>query len=208
MRLILSLSLCLALSACASVSEKIPTVKVERKKPKIVRQVSYSDPVVQKAEAAMVCDNANMRARAADKNSKNDTARVLILEEGSRSNTILADVEVNCREYFQSKAYGAPAQPSRAIFEDTQVVATKTLYSNAPVPTPKPHPIILKQDETENDAAAGHFYAVAPGDTLYAIARENCTSVNAISKLNKISDPTMIDRGQILRLPATKCNKR
>jgi len=51
----------------------------------------------------MVCENDNMRGRAADRNMKNDMARVLILEEGGRSSNVIADVEVNCRDYFQSQ---------------------------------------------------------------------------------------------------------
>ena len=68
----------LGLSACASVTDNIPTVKIERKKPKVIKttQANYTTPKVHKAEAALVCENDNMRARSTDRNLKNDTARV------------------------------------------------------------------------------------------------------------------------------------
>ena len=116
---------CLAMTACSTVTDKIPTVKIERKKPKVIQttQANYTAPKVHKAEAALVCENENMRARSADKNLKNDTARVLVLEEGGRSSNIIADVEVNCRDYFQSTRYTnarqntiAPLSPPQAVY--------------------------------------------------------------------------------------------
>ena len=199
----LALLLTFGLTACSSVSEKIPTVKIERKKPKIVKQVSYTAPVVQKAEAAMVCDNDNMRARAADKDKNNDTARVLILEEGNRSSQILADVEVNCRDYFASSQHSKShaAQATNAVFAKPIASSTHALPGSVPAPNPKPtlpSPV----------AGEGYFYTIKKGDTLYQIARENCTSVLSIAQLNNIADPTLIDLGQTLRLPTAKCNSR
>ena len=43
---------------------------------------------------------------------------------------------------------------------------------------------------------------------MYGIARENCSSVKDIARLNGISDPTKIEIHQIIRLPAQKCNAR
>ena len=199
----LALLLTFGLTACSSVSEKIPTVKIERKKPKIVKEVSYSAPAVQKAEAAMVCDNDNMRARAADKDKNNDTARVLILEEGNRSSQVLADVEVNCRDYFASSQHSNSyvAQTTNAVYAEPIPSSTHTLPISVPAPSPKPAlPLPV--------AAEGYFYTIKKGDTLYQIARENCTSVSSIARLNSIADPTLIDLGQTLRLPTAKCNSR
>jgi len=174
------------LTACSTVTDNIPTVKIERKKKTNpvtvvetqhqIHQASYSAPKVQKAEAAMVCENDNMRRRAADRDLKNDMARVLILEEGGRSSNIIADVEVNCRDYFQSQ------------------------YQSF-------NPQIIKAS-TRVEAADGYYYSIKKGDTLYGIARENCSSVKDISQLNGIADPTKIEIHQIIRLPAKKCNAR
>ena len=51
----------LGLSACTSVTDNIPTVKIERKKPKVIQttQANYTAPKVHKAEAALVCENDN-----------------------------------------------------------------------------------------------------------------------------------------------------
>jgi len=90
----LVLTLAGGLSACSTVTDNIPTVKIERKAKRVktvetrhqVQAASYTAPKVQKAEAAMVCENDNMRGRAADRDMKNDMARVLILERAVISN--------------------------------------------------------------------------------------------------------------------------
>lgn len=219
---LLALSLAGGLSACSTVTENIPTVKIERKKAKRVKtvetrhhvqQASYTAPKVQKAEAAMVCENDNMRGRAADRNMKNDVARVLILEEGGRSSNIIADVEVNCRDYFEDQA----SRSARTV----ETIPTYTLTQSAPTPVyspqtnkrviaapaPRAKPIAAKA-VTKVKAADGYFYSIQKGDTLYGIARDNCASVKDISRLNGISDPTKIEIHQIIRLPVKKCNAR
>ncbi len=193
------LSLSGGLSACSTVTDNIPTVKIERKpkRVKTVQAVSYAPPKVQRAEAAMVCDNDNMRNRAADRNSNNDTARVLILEENQRSSNIIADVEVNCRDYFQSATYKTHPQgttSARPIIIDLK-------------PVIKPEAQVIKA-VTQTQPSEGYFYAIKKGDTLYRIARDNCTSVKDISTLNRISDPSGLDINQIIRLPAKTCNAR
>ncbi len=146
----------------------------------------------------MVCENANMRAKAADKNMNNDTARVLILEEGKRSSNVLADVEINCRDYFISprRTHAEPEVTQAVYSQPTSDYVTTVPTPRTKAPAPKPL------------AAEGYFYTVRKGDTLYQIARENCSTVKSIASLNGIADPTMIDRGQVLRLPASKCNAR
>ena len=245
--LISSLTLTFAggLSACSTVTDNIPTVKIERKKKtkrvetvetrQTVQHASYSTPKVQKAEAAMVCDNDNMRNRAADGNMKNDMARVLILEEGGRSSNIIADVEVNCRDYFQSEqsrtiraVSTAPAYTvtqSAPAYTVTQPVPAYTVTQSAPMPayTPQsrqtviaaPAPVVTQRTRPQTikasariEAAAGYYYSIKRGDTLYGIARENCSSVKDIARLNGIADSTKIEVNQIIRLPAQKCNAR
>jgi len=226
----LALTLAGGLSACSTVTDNIPTVKIERKKNKRVKtvethhqiqQASYSAPKVQKAEAAMVCENDNMRSRAADRNMKNDMARVLILEEGGRSSNIIADVEVNCRDYFQSQR-ATSVRP--ATVRTVQSDPAYTVTQSAPMPayTPQNYRTVITapaptasrtQPRTVNastrvEAADGYYYSIKRGDTMYSIARDNCSSVNDIARLNNIADPTKIETRQIIRLPAKKCNAR
>ena len=49
--------------------------------------------------------------------------------------------------------------------------------------------------------AQGQLYKVRPGDTLAAIAAKHDTTVNAIMRLNKITDPNVIRPGQQLEMP-------
>lgn len=221
----LALTLSGGLSACSTVTDNIPTVKIERKAKRVktvetrhtVQQASYTAPKVQRAEAAMVCENDNMRGRAADRNMKNDMARVLVLEEGGRASNVIADVEVNCRDYFEHQQ----SQSTRAV----ENVPTYTVQQSAPTPvySPQTHRTIIAapapsiavgaqprivKAATKVQAADGYYYSIKRGDTLYGIARDNCASVKDISRLNGISDPTKIEIHQIIRLPAKKCNAR
>ena len=221
----LALTLSGGLTACSTVTENIPTVKIERKAKRVktvetrhtIHQASYSAPKVQRAEAAMVCENDNMRGRAADRNMKNDMARVLILEEGGRASNVIADVEVNCRDYFEHQQSRSTRTIDNVPTYTVQHSAPTPVYSpqsNGPIiaaPAPftatRTNPKIVKAS-TEVQAADGYFYSIKRGDTLYGIARENCSTVKDISRLNGISDPTKIEVHQIIRLPAKKCNAR
>lgn len=167
---------------------------------------------VQKAEAAMVCDNENMRSRANDRNSKNDTARVLILEEGGNNSNIIADVQVNCRDYFKSVDYQGSPQPqyvpqasyTPATYEAPQ---PETQIIRRPAPESQPRNIQASaQTELSAARSGGFLYTVRKGDTLYNIARVNCTSVKHLTALNNLDDATLIDIDQVLHLPATRCN--
>ena len=223
----LALTLAGGLTACSTVTDNIPTVKVERKKKTKriktveaqhqVQHASYSSHKVQKAEAAMVCENDNMRSRASDRNMKNDMARVLILEEGGRSSNIIADVEVNCRDYFQAQRSNSvrtvQTTPSYTAVQSAPMPAytpqaqRTVIAAPAPAIAPRAKPQTIKAS-TRIEAADGYYYSIKRGDTMYGIARENCSSVKDIARLNGISDPTKIEIHQIIRLPAQKCNAR
>lgn len=47
----------------------------------------------------------------------------------------------------------------------------------------------------------GEWYEVQPGDTLFAIAQEYNTTVEALIRLNNITTPNLIYPGERLRLP-------
>lgn len=218
----LSFAFFIALTGCSSVTDKIPTVKIERKKPKVIKsvQANYTAPKVEQAEAAMVCENDNMRSRAQDQNSKNDTARVLILEEGGRSSNVIADVEVNCRDYFQSarsrQFVSAPRVISSLPLQQTSYVTSQSIQASPkqpeiqrlvrPITRPQQGRVLKTSSQVK--AADGYYYSIKKGDTMYRIAKDNCSSVKDISELNGIYDPTKIEIHQIIRLPAKKCNAR
>lgn len=229
-KLFVSLSIfaiCATLPACSSVSDGLPVVKLERKKPQTIsaQSASYISPSpigsgssVQQAEAAIVCENDNMRTRAADKNKKNDSARVLILEDTENSSSqVVGDIVVNCREYFANKAAGIiPANYGANTYaappQRHQVVEPRPVYSQlAPVPSVQPQ---LKPASTttrtrsrvNQTETSGLFYSVKRGDSLYRIAVNHCTSVDAIARLNNIDDPTSIDVDDILRMPVGDCD--
>ena len=209
-----------ALMGCSSVAEKIPTVKIERKKPKVIKtvQTNYEAPKVHKAEAAMVCENDNMRSRAQDNNFKNDNARVLILEEGDRSSNIIADVEVNCRDYFQSTSthqvvsnnnfYQASSHTTYTTPQPIAAEPVRPQTQRIVQPSSRPQQARVIKTSSHVQAAEGYFYSIKKGDTLYRIDQDNCSSVDDISTLNGISDPTRIEVHQIIRLPSTKCNAK
>jgi len=203
----------LGLTACVSVTDRIPTVKIERKKPKIIKNVAtnFQSPTVQPAEAAIVCENDNMRRRSSDGNLNNDMARVLILEESSRSSNVIADIEVNCRDYFRNNTRRVlTSQPlttsaTPTVYTSSRVIQTQTLPIQQNIPAPQAK--IIKASSNVQ-AADGYYYSIKKGDTLYRIAEENCASVKDLSSLNGISDPAKIEIHQIIRLPAKKCNAR
>ena len=245
------------LAACSTTSN-IPVVKLERKPANALKKhnASYvspspigSGPNVQQAEAAIVCENANMRSRAQDNNAKNDTARVLILEEYDTSGSqVIGDVEVNCRNYFDDKAagrlattynagynagYSAPrvTSTSQTSTASTQSYTAPTQSYTAPAPLPavqttpiiqstprvisqpQPAPVRLQSASTPRRATfqnqtsrqIGSFYSVRSGDTLYRIAVNHCTTVEDLSVINNIADPSQIEVNDQLRLPARGC---
>lgn len=53
----------------------------------------------------------------------------------------------------------------------------------------------------EQPCASGLFWRVAPGDTLYAIARANNTTVQRLLELNPNIDPRNLQIGQSICLP-------
>lgn len=80
-----------------------------------------------------------------------------------------------------SAAASAPASAAASV-------ASKPATPPTPVPTPTP---------------AEAVYTVKQGDTLSAIASENKSSIDAISKANNLTDADKIQVGQKLIIPAS-----
>lgn len=210
----MSMVTALTVTGCATVTESMPTVQIVRQQPKPVATVMAQyekTTTVQRAEAPMVCDNANMRERAADNNSNNDTARVLILEESDHANTVLADVVVNCKDYFESAGQWQAAnwQTGNRGIVTTPAISTATIMEPDAV-QPAPQRIInqssvIQARQGTTPASHKRHYTIRTGDNLYRIARSYCTDTETLASINAIADPTQIKPGQILRLPDTRC---
>lgn len=71
-------------------------------------------------------------------------------------------------------------------------------------PAPQPSANVIR---TVQPIAGSNNYAVLPKETLYGISRRACVSVSAIKQLNGIADPSAIQAGQRLTLPANHCLK-
>jgi len=181
-RIFILISTAALLAGCGSVSESIPTVKIEKRKS--VQSASYVMDEMP-SEASMICENDDMRTKALDRDVDNDMARVMIVQDEESGSRVLHEVEVNCRDYFLRKSV-YPTEP--------KVIRSSTRYVE---PEPEKKTRTRKRNLT---------YVVQRGDTVWDIAREHCTSVKAISRLNGLGRGNMIDVGDRLELPEAECD--
>ena len=181
-------TLSVVLIGCSSVSKKPQVVQVEQARQTIPVQTASYGAQENRSEASLVCENDNMRASALDGDDSNDIARIVIVQDETVGSNILHQVEVNCRDYFLRKSvYNSEPQ---IIQSSTRVIATEAVE--------EPRQII--QSSRRRD-----FHTVRRGDTVWSIARNNCTSVEAISRLNGLGRGNHIDIDQRLELPDPDC---
>jgi nucleoid-associated protein YgaU len=183
------------LLGCSSVSEKIPTVKISKRTPTttIAQNANFVTPAINTSirptaspkEAASVCETDVMRSKVVDGNDYNDSIRIMVVQDGDGSSQLLSELEINCRDYFLRKSVrgssSALVQTSSAPAETETLISRKT-------------------------ASSRYTYIVQRGDTVWDIARQHCTSVKAISRLNGLGRGNIIDIGQRLKLPDEDCN--
>lgn len=182
------LTAAILLTGCSSVSESIPTVKIEKRQSKSnVQNASY---MVNSAsnEAAMICETDDMRANVIDQDSTNDAVRVMVVQDGDNETRVLSEVEVDCRDYYLRKSL-APSTP-----KVVRTAAPRVRREDTSSPTRT-----VKRDSR-------YTYIVQRGDTVWDIAREHCTSVKDISRLNGLGRANVIDVGQRLKLPDADCD--
>ena len=182
------------LIGCSSVSDSIPTVKIEKRKSNTaVQTASYVAPVltashspqVSSKDAASVCETESMRRKVLDGNDGNDSVRIMVIQDSNGSSELLSEAEINCRDYFLRKSL---ERPNPVLIQ----TSTKTSDYEAPV-----------RRETQNSRFT---YIVQRGDTVWDIARQHCTSVKAISRLNGLGRGNVIDIGQRLKMPDQDCD--
>lgn len=174
------------LAGCSSVSESIPTVKIEKRNAKPQTQsASYMVDSGPK-EAAMICESDDMRAKVIDNDDTNDAVRVMVVQDSDGGSRVLSEVEVDCRDYFLRKSL-APAKP--------QIVRAASPRVEKIEPTTR-----VKNRDSR------YTYIVQSGDTVWDIAREHCTTVKDIARLNGLGRANVLDIGQRLKLPDVDCD--
>jgi len=179
------LSVTTLLAGCASVSDRISTKKVETTHSSLpVQTVNYAANEIPE-EAALICDNDEMRNKALDRIDGNDIARVMVVQDQTGSSRVLREIEVDCRDYFLHKSVNST---------NTKIIQSST-----------PRTIISDVETRQLNRNRNLTYIVQRGDTVWGIAREHCTSVKAITRLNGIGRGNHIDIGQRLELPDTEC---
>ena len=185
---------------CSSVSESIPTVKIEKRKQKAtVQSASYETPSPSTnnflignstsssqlpKEAATVCETDQMRNKVVDGDDSNDLVRLMVVQDSDGSSQLLSEIEINCRDYF----------------------LRKTIQSSGPSIIQASSSKTISEPETRRiNLNSRYTYIVHRGDTVWGIAREHCTTVKAISRLNGLGRGNVIDVGQRLKMPDEGC---
>lgn len=171
------------LAGCSSVSDSIPTVKIEKRKSKASVQSASYVTNASTTEAAMVCETDDMRKKVIDDNDQNDAVRVMVVEDAESGSRVLSEVEVDCRDYYLRKSLAPPAP---------KIIRTST-------PS-------VERKLSSRKKSQRYTYIVQRGDTVWDIAREHCTTVKAITRLNGLGRGNVLDIGQHLKLPDVECN--
>lgn len=70
-----------------------------------------------------------------------------------------------------------------------------------PTPPRPPRPPMPPRPPHDGDDDDDDRYVVQPGDTLFAIAKANGTTVETLVQLNRLTNPNLIFPGDRLRLP-------
>ena len=175
------------LIGCSSVSDSIPTVKIEKRKQKASVMAASYMMKANPAEAAMICETEDMRKKVIDDNDNNDAVRVMVVEDGDTGSRVLSEVEVDCRDYFLRKSL-TPTEPKIIRAAAPKIDRVQTPRRSTRLSSPR------------------YTYIVQSGDTVWDIAKEHCTTVKAITRLNGLGRGNILDIGQRLKLPDETCN--
>jgi murein DD-endopeptidase MepM/ murein hydrolase activator NlpD len=97
--------------------------------------------------------------------------------------------------HFETRLNGQAFDPARIIdFQTFQLKGSQAFVNNTWFP-------YIKGNSTNvRPATAKRYHKIRKGDTLYAIARRNGTTVNSICRLNRISRNTTLRVGRTLRV--------
>jgi len=177
------------LTGCSSVSKVLPTKTkvVEVRQPVTTVQNASYKTSASPEQAAIVCDTADMRARVVDYDNSNDIVRIMVVQDSNGGSDLLSEVEIDCRDYHLRKSL-APK--------------TSNVVRTSAETTDEPERILRRSTRLENSR---YTYIVQSGDTVWDIARQHCTTVKAISRLNGLGRGNIIDIGQRLKMPDEEC---
>ena len=175
------------LAGCSSFSKKETVTRVVEvpQATKTVQSASFSSNADPK-QAAIVCETADMRARALDYDDSNDIVRIMSVQDSNGGSQLLSEVEVDCRDYYLRKS----------------LTSSSSNIVRASSETNKDVRVIRSSIETVD---RHYTYIVQRGDTVWQIAKEHCTSVKAISRLNGLGSGRHIDINQRLKMPLDGC---
>lgn len=168
--------------------EQAPTTQYVQPTGHVTSQVTQvsSQNNASSEHAKTVCETAEMRQNVVDYDNSNDIVRIMTVQDSNNSSRVLSEVEVDCRDYFLRKSLSS---------SDTNMVKASTTVVEYPTET-------RRSTRTKNQR---YTYIVQSGDTVWDIAREHCTTVKAISRLNGLGRGNVIDIGQRLKLPDDEC---
>jgi LysM repeat protein len=94
-----------------------------------------------------------------------------------------------------------PTVSPTATPKPTATATPKPSATVSPTPTVTPRPTATPTPTPTSSAAVTVSYRVLAGDTLGSIARKFGVTTTALQTLNKISDPRLLQVGQLLRIP-------
>jgi len=100
--------------------------------------------------------------------------------------------------------YNRFSTPSQGATPAPAAQSTSTIVRSAPIQA-HTAPVTASYSSSVTSYDTGASHRVRSGDTLYSIARNNCTSVDAIKRLNGINNPRTLDVDTVLRMPAGSC---
>ena len=184
------LTLAALLAGCSTVSKVIPSKNkvVEVQQPVTTVQTASYKASASPEQAAIVCDTADMRAKVVDYDKSNDIVRIMVVQDSHGGSSLLSEVEIDCRDYHLRKSLTGSSSGSNIIRTSTETSA--------------PARIVLSSAQVED---TNYTYIVQRGDTVWQIAREHCTTVKAISRLNGLGSGKLIDIDQRLKMPSKGC---
>ena len=185
-----------------------PTTPVAAPAPVVARPVApvAPAPVVREerdiipgptAPAALATSGNSHQVVPGDTLSKIASKYQTSIEALEKTNGLVAGSLLQVGQVIQlPTASSKTAASAPAVVKPTEVVkaAPVTPAVVAPAPVAKAAPA----------AATGETYTIAKGDNPYSVAKKLKVSYNELMKINNITDPTKLQIGQVLKIPAAQ----
>ncbi len=198
------------LVACANTNTESPIYKqstlykasVPQQSTSPVRSVSYETQTYE-TQPALPVNYENTQYQ----NQNYQNRQVVIYSDNDEAGIIADTSETDIQTANENiKSYGEEGTPGYYAVNNIDEEFASAGYSQTQITT--------KQQEQKQPAAVNYQtpvqsdikqYVITDGDTLYSLARKNCTSVAELQKLNQIGDDFYIRAGDTISLPAMLC---